>query len=70
MKRFEAGYSYYTAGGKVITVTKRTEHYITFTGDYTGRKKVGEMLPFTGTESCVIGNNNWDKRFLIATDRV
>ena len=68
MKRFEAGYSYYTAGGKVITVTKRTEHYITFTGDYTGRKKVGEMLPFTGTESCIVGKGA-SQMFLVATDR-
>ncbi len=68
MKRFEAGVSYYTAGGKVITVTKRTEHYITFTGDYTGRKKVAEQWPFDGTESCIVGQGA-DKRFLTADCR-
>lgn len=69
MERFEAGVSYYTMGGRKVTVTKRTAHYITFTGDYSGRALVRELKPFEGTESCIIGSNNWDKRFLIATDR-
>ncbi len=66
MTKFETGITYLTIGGKKVTVTKRTPHYITFTGDYSGKALVREMMPFVGTESCLVGPN---KRFLIATDR-
>ena len=69
MKKFETGRTYIPAGGGSVTVVSRTAHYITLTGDYEGRKLVRELKPFEGAESCIIGSNNWNKRFLIATDR-
>lgn len=40
MKTFEVGRTYKVNMGGHITVTKRTAQYITFAGNYTGRKKV------------------------------
>ena len=40
MKSFEVGKTYRVNMGGHITVTSRTNLYITFTGSYQGRKKV------------------------------
>lgn len=40
MKKFEVGKTYKVNGAGSIHVDKRTECYITFSGDYTGRKKI------------------------------
>lgn len=40
MKKFETGKSYHVNGGGLITVTKRTDCYITFAGSFTGRRKI------------------------------
>lgn len=40
MKKFETGKTYMVNGGGFITVTKRTEHFITFCGSYAGRRKI------------------------------
>ena len=40
MKSFEVGKTYRVNMGGRITVTKRTAQYVTFTGNYEGRKKV------------------------------
>lgn len=40
MKRFEAGKRYAVNGGGTITVTRRTEHFITFEGDFAGKRKI------------------------------
>lgn len=41
LKMFEIGKTYVAAGGYgSITITGRTKQFITFTGDWNGRKKV------------------------------
>ena len=40
MKRFRTGESYRVNGGGTITITKRTSQYVTYTGDYSGKKKI------------------------------
>lgn len=40
MKRFEVGTSYNVSGGGIITITKRTARYITYTGDFSGRRLI------------------------------
>ena len=42
MKRFEVGKTYKVNGFGFIKVTKRTKHYLTFSGDYKGRKKIAD----------------------------
>ena len=38
MKAFEVGKRYGVAGGGSITITKRTKCFVTFEGDFSGRK--------------------------------
>jgi len=40
MKKFEVGKAYMVNGGGIITVTKRTACFISYTGDRTGRSRV------------------------------
>ena len=40
MKSFEAGKEYYINGPGRILVEKVTKHFITFSGDFSGRKKI------------------------------
>lgn len=40
MKRFEAGSAYKVNGGGTITVTRRTDHFITFEGDFAGKRRI------------------------------
>lgn len=40
MKSFEEGKTYYVNGPGQILVEKVTEHFITFSGDFSGRKKI------------------------------
>lgn len=40
MKRFEVGKNYSVQGGGLVTVTKRTKNFVTFSGDFTRKKKV------------------------------
>lgn len=56
MKQFETGKVYKVNGPGYIRILRRTDHYITFTGDYTGRRKIaahdwfklGEMISVPG----------------------
>lgn len=40
MQKFEAGKIYKVNGNGYIHVNKRTDHFIVFSGDYTGRKRI------------------------------
>lgn len=40
MKQFTEGKSYAVNGGGTITVTKRTRYYVTFTGDFQGKREI------------------------------
>lgn len=62
MKRFEVGKTYSVQGGGFITVTRRTKAFVTFSGDFSGRKKVypaclvglGEYLVITRPDGCKV----------------
>lgn len=61
MKKFEEGKWYKVASGGLIHVEKRTPQYITFTGNYSGRKKVYNVDTFG---ICGLGENIWiDKAY-------
>ena len=40
MKQFEVGKAYKVNGPGTVTVIKRTANYITFDGDYSGRRQI------------------------------
>jgi hypothetical protein len=44
MKRFETGKTYSVQGGGLVTVTGRTKNFVTFSGDFSGRKKYMRRL--------------------------
>lgn len=62
MKQFEVGKTYSVQGGGLVTVTGRTEQFVTFCGDFSGRKKVypaglvglGEHLVITRPDGCKV----------------
>lgn len=56
MKRFEVGKEYAVPGHGTIKIEKRTKCYITFSGCYTGRKKL-EALFKNGLFG--LGENIW-----------
>lgn len=59
MKAFEEGKRYGVAGGGEILIEKRTPCFITFSGDFTGKKKVatfGDRVLFG------LGENIWIKK--------
>ena len=43
MERFEEGKTYRVNGGGKITITKRTKYFITFKGDFEGKKKIHDF---------------------------
>ena len=62
MKQFEVGKTYSVQGGGLVTVTGRTEQFVTFSGDFSGRKKVypagllglGEHFIITRPDGCKV----------------
>lgn len=44
MKVFEIGKEYKVNGPGCIRIEKRTKHFVTFSGDYSGRKKLDSGL--------------------------
>lgn len=66
MKAFTQGHTYEVCGGGYITVTKRTPHYITFTGSFTGRRKIrkdehyglGEVIRLGEMFKCFSGHDH------------
>lgn len=54
MKQFEEGKTYKVNGPGSITVTKKTAHFITYTGDHTGRKKIYALNLFGLGENILI----------------
>lgn len=56
MKKFEIGKTYRSAGGYYVTVVKRSAHYVTLTGDFTGRKMIAE---FNDSERVIVPDWNW-----------
>lgn len=65
MKRFELGKTYSVQGGGLVTVTGMTKAFVTFSGDFSGRKKVyaafdngllglGEHLVITRPDGCKV----------------
>ena len=62
MKRFEVGKAYSVQGGGLVTVTGRTKAFVTFSGDFSGRKKVypagllglGEHLVIVRPDGCKV----------------
>lgn len=62
MKRFEVGKNYSVQGGGLVTVTGRTEHFVTFSGDFTEKKKVypaglvglGEHIVINRPDGCKV----------------
>lgn len=59
MKTFEEGKRYEVAGGGEILIEKRTHCFITFSGDFTGRKKVAL---FGDKGLFGLGENIWIKK--------
>ena len=54
MKTFEEGKTYKVNGPGCIRIEKRTDHYITFSGDFSGRKKIHDNNLFGLGEDIVI----------------
>lgn len=62
MKQFETGKTYSVQGGGLVTVTGRTKNFVTFSGDFTGKKKVypagllglGEHLVIVRPDGCKV----------------
>ena len=65
---FEQGKTYKVYDKGTITIQKRTKHYVTFTGDFSGRKKIdrGGIL-FGNNEYILIETGvNGIKYFVVA----
>lgn len=44
MKAFEKGKSYHVNGGGIITVTKVTKEFVTFDGDFHGKRRINRCF--------------------------